>query len=352
MQGLAALNTSYDTAYTNAEDQAIPLDFITGQQKVLSDREAQLAAPLTAQEQIEESKRQANVTAATSVLGTSAQQNTPIAISPGATAITPANPTTALGTNGGGSAQASTDMATSPTAPYGKPFDSSSNLDIATQQYMSTGVMPSNPVYAGMISQIQQRANQLSQQANLGPFNAGARQAQVQAATSTLTQQQETLSNTSGALQTLQQNSQLLLQGLQTNGLNSNQAPVFNQIQQAWESLGLNPADPNSAADVAQFTNSLTTLQAEYNKLLAGSGSTTEGGAARASEALPSGISVAGLGELFNRIIAEGNNKVNSLNTQIGTLNQQLNPYSFGGSSSGSNGGASSSSSGSSIYDF
>lgn len=61
---LDRLNESYKSAYTNIGDQAIPLDFITGQQKSVEQRALNLAEPLQARLARMQAERTANTSAA------------------------------------------------------------------------------------------------------------------------------------------------------------------------------------------------------------------------------------------------------------------------------------------------
>jgi hypothetical protein len=329
---LGQIASNYNQSIINTDQQGGGMAFLTGEQARLAQEETTLEAPI-----------QAKLAADQAVLGTAQQQNTPITVAPGATAITPAeaaaNPSV-LGTGAAGAA-ATSDLATSPTAPNGAPFDPTSALDVYTQQYMTSGNLPTNAQAQGMISQIIERANQLSMQQIGQPFIAATAQNQQSSSATQLTSLQGQQSQAQASMATMfgaptngaysvGGNAQLLLNGMTAAGLNSSSLPIANAIQQALEENLINPGQ------AAAMNNSLNTLQNEYAKLLVGTGVTTDATKAASSAAVLSTLRPADLAQTFQRIMSEGQNFLTGLATSISNVQNGLSPYNFGGAPSSS----------------
>lgn len=328
------LNSSISSSLINAEGHGQDLPFVTGEQKNINElgsvegtRLAGLLTNAQAQRQLNLQGATTQLTAAQGQLSALQARNAPITVPFGGTVVSKSGSTIGggvFGNAGGSGGTSGTGMM--PTA--GSAFDPSNTVDQYTQMYMQdpssvSAKFASNPSAMGAIIQ---RANDISMQQTGQPFNAATTQANITANGSALTQLTQQTNASQTALSTVKSNGDLLLNGLKTAGLNTSQIPALNSLMQTIDSLG---ADPGS---VAQFKNSLTTLQSEYSKLLAGQGATTEGGASRASGALPGNISISDLAGVLDRIVSEGQNTIDSQTKQIASIKQSLSPYNFSAS--------------------
>lgn len=354
------LNSSENSSYINAEGHGGDLPFVTGEQKNIAElgsvegtRLAGLLTNAQAQRQLNLQGATTQLTAAQNQLQALQTRNAPVTVPFGGTVVSKGGTTIGGGAFGNAGTSGST-SGTGEMPATGSPFDPTNTVDQIVQEYMQnpdaiSSRYSSNPSY---MAPIIARANDISEQQTGQPFNAATVSANNTANSAALTNLTTQTNASQTALSTVQQNGQLLLQGLQTSGLNTSQIPMINSLTQAVDALGADPGD------VATFKNSLTTLQSEYSKLLAGQGSTTEGGASRAGEALPSNISISDMAKVLDRIVSEGQNTITSQASQIAKIKSSISPYDFSGKTTsssktnlGTSGGSSSSSGWASLAD-
>lgn len=326
------LTTAAATAYTNTENQAIPLEFITGQKAALQRSQSALATPLTAQLSLLQAKRQMASTASKAALDRLDTQVAarrelakPVSTAYGGT-LSRYNPTTGqyetvvnpFGTASGTGVGDSTDI----TQLIGQAI---SEGRITADQVTRYGIpfiaqtLKSDPGY-----------NFITQKASIG------------ADTASLKTQQLYADSTDRAFKTANANLGQLVQFMQTAGINTGSTvPIINELQNKVKA-GL--TDPGA---VAAFQAALAGLRAEYAQVLSRGGEVTEGQRAQAASLIPDNLTPQQLQQVADRLNIEGTNAVKEAQQKVKDIQNRLksNP-------GGSNSSSSSSSSSGSIYDF
>lgn len=205
-----------------------------------------------------------------------------------------------------GSAPATAATTSTASASYGNPFglNPSSPIDAATLSYIQTGDMPSG-IYPDQQSQIRARA-----QAVLPGFNPAIAKANVGA----IRQQTNILANVSASIRTADANFALLLNTAKKAGINDNDSPIVNGLQNAIQTKVIGSGELN------QFMTGIQTLRTEYAQVLARGGEVTEGVRHEAERLIPDNISLANLQKVYDYIKAEGQNVINERQNQIKLL--------------------------------
>lgn len=304
---LANLDSSYRTAYTNAEGQPIPLEFITGQQKRLQESETNLAAPLQAQATLLQAKRQLAQNAAAATLDAEKGKidayrsyNTPTGVSVGTTLVNPATGTTVFG--GGQSEQIGQAIADGRLTP-----------DMVTR-YGQAAILQALQIDPG--------------------YNFVTQKASVASDASSLKTQQDYADTTSRAYATATANLKVLNDLVASSGLNQSGIPLINQIT---NKVKANLTDPGA---VASFNTALTGLRTEYAQVLSRGGQVTDTARNEATELIPDNISPEQLQQVVTQLSAEGANAVKEANQKVADIKTRIGSNSGSSANSGSSGAA------------
>lgn len=324
MTNLANLNTSATQAYTNAAGQAIPLDFITGQQAAIQRSQAALASPLEAQLTLSQAKRQMATTASKAALdredaklAAARDLAKPISTAYGGTTSrynpatgqyeTVVNPFgTATGTTNG------TDTGTGTTDVIGQAIaDGRLTADMVTRY----GI----PFLASTL------------QKDPG-YNFVTQKASTAATTTSLTDATKYATTVQRSFNTANDNLKNLISYMTTAGINgSSTIPLINDLTNKVK------AGVTDAGTIAGFQSALAGLRAEYAQVLSRGGEVTDSSRNSAASLIPDNITPAQLQQVADRLNAEGQNAITEANATVTKLKASVgsNP---GGSSSGTSG--------------
>lgn len=332
MQKLGLLNASAATAYSNVQNQAIPLEFITGQQAALQRSQSALSAPLEAQLSLAQAKRQMAMTASKASLDRedaklSALRDLakPVSTAYGGTTSrfnpstgqyeTVVNPFgTATGTGNG------TDQTGGATDVIGQAIaDGRLTADMVTRY----GI----PFLASTL------------QKDPG-YNFVTQKASVTAGTTSLTDATKYATTVQRSFNTANDNLKNIISYMNTAGINTaSNIPVINDLQNKLK------AGVTDAGTIAGFQSALSGLRAEYAQVLARGGEVTDNARNSAASLIPDNISPTQLQQVADRLNAEGTNAIKEANDTVTKLKTNI-----GGNagSSGTNMGTSGSKGGSS----
>jgi len=160
--------------------------------------------------------------------------------------------------------------------------------------------------------------NALEQQLGAG-FNPNVASAN-QGSASELTTLKNNLQSTFNGVEA---NYELLLNTVKQGGINDQNIPVINAIQnKLGRGLASDPA-------VINFRNTLAAVRAGYAQILGG-GTTTVDSQNRAQEAIPDDISLAALESLGQQLQSESINRIQGINQQINSITNQQSNQSTG----------------------
>lgn len=334
MQRLNDLNTSATAAYTNTQNQPIPLEFITGQQAALQRSKAQLAQPLETQLSLLQAKRQMASTASKASLDRLDTQIAakrdlakPVSTTLGST-LSRYNPQTGqyetvvnpFGTASGGATGGEADVST------------------LIGKAMSEGRISSDMVTRYGIPFIAQTLK-----SDPG-YNFITQKASVASDSSSLKTQQAYADTTSRAFNTANDNLKQLISFMTTAKVNTGSTvPAINELQNKVK------AGLTDAGTIAAFQAALQGLRAEYAQVLSRGGEVTEGQRNAANALIPDNISPAQLQQVADRLNVEGTNAVKEANAKVTEIKGRIggNPGSSGGAFNNTSGGTSGSK-----YDF
>lgn len=220
-------------------------------------------------------------------------------------------------------------------------------VDKAALQYATTGVMPSVGLgstgsAAAKRNAIQNRAAELDTNGQIT-----ANKAKLTGLTNSLTEQTEYQNTIERSVNTVDDNLNIL-QGL-IDKVNKSSSPKVNDIINAVNSKYL------GSGDLAAFNAALQTVRTEYSTIL-GRGSPTDQTRTEASTLIPNDITEPQLQEVLDTLKTEGVNIKTDADSQVSSIQGQINNIIGGGNlyASGNNGNSSSISSlgGSNANDF
>lgn len=319
MDKLQKLNASASQAFVNTENQPIALDFITGQKAALQRSQNALAAPLEAQLNIAQAKRQLAMTASKAALDreqAKVDAYRDLATKTASTAM--------------GSTLSRFNPATGQYETVVNPFGTASgNGGSATDligQAVADGRLTSDMVtrygIPFLLSTLQKDPG----------YNFVTQKASVAADSSSLKTQQEYADTTSRAYQTATANLNVLNQLVQSSGLNQSNVPLINQLTNKVKS-GL--TDPGS---VAAFQTALTGLRTEYAQVLSRGGQVTDTARNEANALIPDNISPAQLQKVITTLQSEGANAVKEANDKVAEIKGRIGKSGSSQSTSTSNG--------------
>lgn len=192
------------------------------------------------------------------------------------------------------------------TASTGNSFglNPSNKIDLATLTYLQTGDMPSG-IYPNDQTAVRARAQKVLPGFNpvIAKANAGA-----------IAEQTKILANVSSAINTADDNFNLLITTAKKAGINDNSSPIINGIQNGIQKGYLGSGDLN------QFNTGIQTLRTEYAQVLARGGEVTEGVRHESANLIPDNISLDNLQKVYNYIKQEGKNVIDERNKTIKSL--------------------------------
>lgn len=338
MTRLNALNTSAATAYTNTENQPIPLPFITGQQAALQRSQNLLATPLESQISLMQAQRTMAGTASKAALDRVDAQI--------AAARELAKP---VATSYGGTLSrynAKTGQYETVVNPFGSATGTASGTD--------TGSGSVTDVIGQAISEGRITADQVTRYGI--PFIAAALQkdpgynfvtqkASITSDTASLKTQQAYADSTSRAFNTANANLSQLVSYMTQAGINTGSTvPIINELTNKAKAGLLDPGA------VAAYQAALAGLRAEYAQVLSRGGEVTEGQRAQAASLIPDNLTPQQLQQVTDRLKIEGNNAITEANAKVKEIQGRIGSNTGGSSGSGS---ASTSKAGAGgLYDF
>lgn len=141
--------------------------------------------------------------------------------------------------------------------------------------------------------------------------------ANASAAQSTIGQLTPELAQVQGALTTAGQNFPLLLQSMQSAGINDFSSPLANQLQQS--------ATAKVNGSLASYNALVLSLQATYSQINARGGTVDDTTRNAAAQLLNGTLSYNDLSKLYTTLTAEGNNVAQGYQSQIAQQTQTLN---------------------------
>lgn len=298
-QALATLQQSYKTAYMNANGQAIPLDFITGQQKQLQDEATNLSAPLEATASLLQSKRTAAIQADEFALSNEQSKisalrdiNKPVALGYGGSLANPSTGATLTPAFGGSGTGSTTDV-------IGKAI---SDGRLTPDQVTRYGI----PFIAQALQ-------------NDPGYNFITQKASVNADSQSLNTQQSYLDTTTRSFNTANDTLAALQTFMQTNGINSGSTtPLINDLQNKVKG-GL--TDPGA---IAAFQSQLATLRNEYSQVLAKGGVRSVETDNEAKSLIPDDLAPADFQKVIDQIKIDANNAISDGQKQVDTIKARV----------------------------
>lgn len=291
-QDITNLQNSLRTAFTNTEGQAIPLEFITGQERNLQAAAANKETALTGNLGNLQSNRKAAQDAASTVLNSEAAKlagyrtmNTPTSVAFGSSLVNPASGTTVFGTSG--------------------------SMDAIGTAIADGRLTPDMVTRYGAAS----IANALQKDPG---YNFVTQKASIASDSSSLTENQKYADTTSRAYETATANLNTLLGFMSTNGINQSDVPIINQITNKAKAGGLDPGS------VAAFNASLEGLRSEYAQVLSRGGQVSDTSRANAEKLIPSDISPAQLQVVLGQLSKEGTNAIKEANQKVTDIKTRI----------------------------
>lgn len=314
-------------ASTNAEGQAIPLDFITGQQKRLQDTATNLETPLVANGNLLQAKQQAAIDASKAALDSASTKleayrdiNKPVTLGYGGSIVNPSTGAVtvpAFGGTGGSSGGAGINPTTGlqPTA---------STADILGY-LAANGVDATRYNIQGLLSAVQNGAT-ADDIINGRGAAAGVKAAAVTSANASpaadaasLKTQQSYADTTQRSYSTATANLDVLNKFMTQYGINQSNVPVINQLNNKIKA-GL--TDPGA---VAAFNTTLQGLRAEYAQVLSRGGEVTDSSRASANSLIPDDLSPAQLAIVTSQLKQEGANAIAEANQSVTDIQNRIN---------------------------
>lgn len=339
------LQNSLRTAYTNTDNQSIPLDFITGQQKQLQSSEANLEAPLQAQAALLQAKRTANLDASKFAVQTASDQlsalrdiSKPVSLSYGGELV---NPVSGATINGGafGSTSGTTGTGIDPSTGLSPTASTSDILG-----YLSTnGIDITRYSGPGLINAVQNGATAqdiLSGRGAAAGLIAGdtaAGSAGSKSDATSLAQQTQYLDTTTRAYNTATDNFNVLQNFMSQYGINQSNVPIINQLQ---NNVKAGATDPGA---IAAFQTQLSGLRSEYAQVLSRGGEVTDTARNTALSLIPDNLSPSQMATIKTQLDKEGGNAIQEAQAQVNTIKSRLSSGSStsGGTNLGTNANAS-----------
>lgn len=361
-QQLNTLTNSFNTAYTNAQGQAIPLPFITGQQANLQKSATNLAQPLEQQLALSQAQRQLALTGAQAQV----EANKPVTLGYGTNLVSPTTGTTVAS---GGSLADQNAISTFfnlqqsyPDASIAWDPSKSAQENLQAAQASSEN-SPTYQAKATTIRSVQLPGGGLgfynSKDGNIYDSNgtvignigsggnptvavSSASGATAAADAASLKTQQGYVDTTQRAFNTANANLTQLVQYMNTAGVNtSSSVPLINTLENKVKAGLLDPGT------IAAYEAAISGLRAEYAQVLSRGGEVTDGQRNSASTLIPDNLTPAQLQQVADRLNVEGTNAVKEAQAQVTAIQTRMNTNST--SNFGTSSGASSSSS---LYDF
>lgn len=353
-EALDNLIASTKAGYTGAQNQPIPLEFITGQLSAIERRSNTLAEPLQQKMARLEANRTATLEASKYALDRADKNlqnlrelNKPVSISYGGALINPQTGAEVAGTvtpeskNLISKAISEGRLDTTLITRYGFPFIADTltknpdyDFNAAHTGYardISTSTQVRfDPVTGQMVTY--QTKGAAPTGTNLGvtpggsPSPLSTNNPSRKAIGDTLTVQQKALSDVRTGINTADANFKFLLDTLGKTGVNDQNSPIINAIQNAVNRKVLGSGALN------QFDSGIATLRTEYARVLARGGDVTDNVRKEAETVIPSNISMANLQKVYNYIRQEGQNVLNERQAEIDRLTGNS---SGGGSAAG-----------------
>lgn len=200
---------------------------------------------------------------------------------------------------------------------------SSDAIDLAAQQYLLTGTMPalgmgSSPGVQATRSAILNRAAELG--AGTIP---GLNKAVLSTLTGSLKTQQSYLDVMQRSINTVDSNLQLLMGA--ADKVNKSDSPLVNE----WNNLAKQKVI--GSGDLNAYQTALQTVRSEYSTILSRGQGQTDATRAEAAKLIPDNITKAQLQQVVNVLKTEGQNVVKSAQTQVDSIQKQMQGVLTGG---------------------
>ena len=290
-QDMNNLESSFKTAYTNAEGQAIPLDFITGQQKRLQDTALNLEQPLQAKATLLQARRTAALEASKYALDNEAGKiktyqdlNKPTAVAFGTSLVNPSTGKTTFGGNGAGSAM--------------------DTIGTAISEGRLTPDMVTRYGAASIASALEKDPG----------YNFVTQKASIASDSASLKKQQDYYDTTSRSFKTATDNLGVLTKFMTDNGINQSGIPLINQLTNKVKAGTLDPGA------VAAFNSQLSGLRAEYAQVLSRGGEVTDSSRATANSLIPDNLTPEQMQKITTQLSLEGGNALKEAQAGIDTI--------------------------------
>lgn len=192
---------------------------------------------------------------------------------------------------------------------------SSAAIDLAANQYLTTGQMPS----LGLGSTAQVRAARtaiLNRAAELGGGSIpGINKAQLGSLTSSLTEQTKYLNTIQRSINTVDDNLKILQEA--ASKVNNSSVPAINQLT---NDIKLKTGDGALNA----FKTAIQTVRSEYGNILARGGTVTDTVRGEAAQLIPDNITASQLNQVIDVLQREAQNVVGNAQDQVDTIQGQM----------------------------
>lgn len=189
-------------------------------------------------------------------------------------------------------------------------------IDLAAQQYLLTGTMPSLGLGSspGVMAT---RTAILNRAAEIGAGSIpGVNKAQLSTLTSSLKTQQTYLDTIQRSFNTVDANLNILMDA--ADKVSSYNSPLINEWQRLVQSKVIGSGDLNA------YNTALQTVRTEYAQILARGGQVTDAVRSEAARLIPDNINKAQLEQVVGVLKAESENVIKSAQTQVDSIQNQM----------------------------